>query len=64
MGNQKEGGREYIPETRDTLRLQWHFLETLNTACVWRKQSTKKNILCIANVVTFEATTDFWGMEY
>ena len=25
VGNPKEGGRDYIPETRDTLSLQWHF---------------------------------------
>ena len=38
------------------------FLETLNTACIWSKRSTKRNVLSIAKVVTFEATAKFWGM--
>ena len=40
------------------------FTVTLNTACRRSKQSTKKNILSIAKVVTFEATPEFWGIEY
>ena len=39
------------------------FLATLNTACRWSKVSAKKDILSIAKVVTFEATTKLWGME-
>ena len=40
------------------------FPETLNTTCRWSKRSTKKNILPISKVVTFEATPKLWGMEY
>ena len=40
------------------------FPETINTACIWSKRPAKKNILSIARVVTFEATSKFWGMEY
>ena len=39
------------------------FLATLNTAFICSKRSSKKNILSIANVFTFEATPKFWGME-
>ena len=39
------------------------FLGTLNTACRWSKKYAKKNVLSIAKVVTFEATSKFWGME-
>ena len=34
---------------------------TLNTACIWSKQSAKKNILYVARVVTFEATPNVLG---
>ena len=37
--------------------------ETLSTACRWSKPSTKKNILFISKVITFEGTPKFWGME-
>ena len=59
----KKGGREYITETRYTLHPQWIFLATINTDCRWSKWSAKKNVLSIAKVVNFEATTNFWGME-
>ena len=40
------------------------FLATLNTAFRRSKISTKKNILSVAKVVTFEATLKFCDMEY
>ena len=40
------------------------FLATINAACRWGKWTAKKNILYIAKVVTFEATSKFWGMKY
>ena len=39
------------------------FLATLNTACRWREQSAKKNMLSISKVVTFEAAPKFWVMK-
>ena len=32
VGNQKEGGIEYIPYTRDTQRPKWYFLANINNA--------------------------------
>ena len=40
------------------------FPDTINTACRRSKRSTKKNILSVANVVTFERTSKFLGTEY
>ena len=47
-----------------TLRPQWHFSGDYKYRFVdGVNQPAKKNILSIANIVTFEATHKFWGME-